>query len=105
MTPEEKEQLKTHLKGAINAFETGTSLFNGDDYSQIPEGKEDEIMGYCKKCSENMNTAMALDKGYTKVYQQFSDGGNDSDCRIAKNRWCFAKIDFVKARLQDLEST
>jgi hypothetical protein len=48
-----------------------------------------------------MNAAQELDTNYSKVYQQFSDGGNETDCRIAKNRWCFAKITFAKARLKD----
>ncbi|EKD49791.1 MAG: hypothetical protein ACD_63C00049G0003 [uncultured bacterium] len=58
-----------------------------------------------EKCSENMNAAQELDYFYSKVYQQFSNGGNESDCRIAKNRWCFAKIEFAKARIKNIEST
>lgn len=49
-----------------------------------------------------MNAAQELDSIYYKVYQQFSDGGNETDCRIAKNRWCLAKIEFARARLKDL---
>ncbi|MFH1505915.1 MAG: hypothetical protein ABIE94_02905 [archaeon] len=97
----DKEKLIEHLKAAIAAFEKGKALFEGD-FSEFPEGKEDEIMAHCKECSKNMDAAMELDTVYSKVYKHFSDGGTESDCRIAKNRWCFAKQDFVKARLEDL---
>jgi predicted ribosome quality control (RQC) complex YloA/Tae2 family protein len=102
MNQEQKQKLIEHLKAAIEAFEKGISLFENKDFSNFPQGKEDEIMAYCKKCSENMNAARELDTFYTEVYQQFSDGGNESDCRIAKNHWCFAKQEFVRARLKDL---
>ena len=61
-------------------------------------------MSFCKECSKNMNAAQALDTDYSEVYQHMSDGGTESNCRIAKNRWCFMKQDFAKARIRDLES-
>jgi len=102
---ENKEKLFFHLQKAIEYFEKGVSLFENSDYSRFPEGKKEEILQYCKECSNNMNAAQLLDTNYSEVYQQFSNGGNETDCRIAKNRWCFAKIDFARARLEDLIKT
>lgn len=101
---ERNEKIVEYLKNAVAAFNSGISLFNNSDYSKFPEGKEDEIRACCKECSKNMNTAQELDTRYSEVYQQFSDGGNESNCRMAKNRWCFAKQDFAKARIKDLSA-
>jgi hypothetical protein len=102
MTQEEK--IIKHLKQAVSAFEKGISLFENNNYSEIPGSKKEEILACCKECSKNMNAAQELDSIYSKVYQHFSDGGNESNCRIAKNRWCFAKIEFAKSRIKDLSS-
>jgi len=98
------KQIIEHLKKANASFEKGCSMFDKRDYSIIPKDKEEKIMACCKECSSNMNAAQALDAIYSGIYQHMGDGGIESDCRIAKNRWCFMKQDFAKARIKDLSS-
>ena len=98
-----KSEIVEHLKAAINAWEKGVSLFPNGNYGIIPKDKEKEINECCKKCSENFKILREeLDLTYRNVYETFRQGGIETDCRIAKNRWCFGLIDFAKARLKDL---
>jgi hypothetical protein len=88
---------------AIAAFEKGLALFEDGNYAVVPPRHAKEIDALCHECSQHMKAAQKLDAVYSQVYQQFSNGGNDTNCRLAKNRWCFAKIDFARARLRDLQ--
>lgn len=97
-------QIITELQQATAAFEKGLILFENGNYSVVPSKHTTEIKRLCHECSQHMNAAQKLDIHYSNVYQQFSNGGNDTNCRLAKNRWCFAKIDFARARLKDLLS-
>ncbi len=100
----DSSKIIAELQLAIAAFEKGLTLFENGNYETIPAGREAEVKKYCHECSQHMKAAQVLDKDYTQVYQQFSNGGNDTSCRLAKNRWCFAKIDFARARIADLQS-
>jgi len=94
----------SHLECAVSACDAGLSLFKDGNYSKFPDGKEREIMAYCKMCSAYMKSAQDLDTTYYTVYREFSEGGDETNCRIGKNRWCFAKQEFAKARITDLRN-
>ena len=102
MEPLQQHRLIKALRVATTAFEQGIALFPNGDYTTIPEEREVEIMDPCRVCSSYMDQAQELDTCYSEVYQHLSAGGTESDCRIAKNRWCFAKQAFAKARLENL---
>jgi len=94
----------SHLDCAVSACDEGLALFEKGDYSKFPKGKERKIMAYCKRCGAYMKSAQDLDTTYSTVYQQFSEGGDETNCRIGKNRWCFAKQEFARARIADLSN-
>ena len=100
------DEIIEHLKKAIAAHERGIALFGGNDFSVIPTNQEKQIMEYCAECSRNFEALRErLDSVYKAVYQTFRKGGNETDCRIGKNHWCFGLIEFARARLNDLQKT
>lgn len=94
-----------HLEAAIAAHERGLSLFEGGDYATIPPAREKEILACCAECGRHFQVLREeLDLAYQAVYRTFQAGGNETDCRIGKNRWCFGLIEFARARFRDLRS-
>ncbi|UCG95528.1 MAG: hypothetical protein JSV92_00555 [archaeon] len=103
MKKERTNEILHYLNGAIKSFEEGLNLFPEENYKKtLPEDKEKQVKEYCKKCSKNMGKAQELDTDFSQVYQYFYDGGEATNCRLGKNIWCYAKIEFVRTRIDDL---
>jgi hypothetical protein len=98
------ERIIRHLEGAIAAHERGIALFGGTDFQAIPAEREKEISSCCEECAGHFKVLREeLDLAYRTVYEAFRDGGDETDCRIGKNRWCFGLVEFARCRLRDLK--